>query len=275
MKTVYNIDELNLFNFCINTSKAFNLQNKKYVLFKSFLHTFHEDGEIYEGSLEEYVAFISYMIIKDSILTNKNVLTYEQYLFSTLSGYYNHKFNKKIDGKILAKAWNNIVHIFNLILEKSSSPYYKEIHYFNTLYNSFKHLNTKVNKSTYSLDVPLIFEKEDSVDVFLILPKIKNIYYNMSLLFILNYFKNKVTNIFIIELSTKDINYTFTPLPVTNTLLNQYKKQYDSLYIDFNKISYSNCNVCPLTCNRTELLETRYIETPFSNRNKTIKTRNI
>lgn len=274
MKTIYNIDEFNIFNFCVNSSKAYNSDLNKFVVFKELLHTFHNNEEIYEKSLESYASFISFSVIKEAILQDKNILQYEQYVFSVLSGYYKHNFSKNIDTKILAKIWSNILFIFNKIIDISSSPLYKNILQYKQLYSSFKHINANHN-SNYCAEIPLIFEKEDGVDVFLIVPRLKNNYYNILIPFLLSYFKSKIHNLYIIDLSLNSIDYSFTSIPVNNILLNQYRKHKDTLFIDFNKINYQNCVFCPLTCNKNELLVTRFEITPFNKNKKIIRTINI
>lgn len=275
MKTVYNLDEYNISNFCINTIKAFNKHNNKFILFKELLHTFHDTEEIYEHSFEAYVAFISNSVIKDSLIKNKNILTYEQYVFNVLSGFYKSKNDKNIDTKILAKVWNNIVFIFNKILEISSNPNYKQIHNYTSLYSTFKHINSKTYNNTYTYTVPLLFEKENSFDAFIIVPRIKDNSFNIVLTFLLNYFKNKLDNIFIIDLSLTTVNYSFNTLVVNNVILNQYRSLFESLYIDFNKVNFQNCGVCSLSCNKNELFKTRYEPIPYEPNKKVIKVNNI
>lgn len=275
MKTIYNLDEYNISNFCINTLKAFNKHNNKFLLFKELLHTFHDNEEIYEHSFEAYASFISYSVIKDSLVKDKNILTYEQYVFNVLSGFYQSKNNKSIDTKVLAKVWNNIVFIFNKILEISSNSSYRQIHNFIPLYSTFKHINSKVYNNSYKYVVPLLFEKENSFDVFIIVPRIKDNSYNIALTFLLNYFKNKVDNIFILDFSLTSISYSFNTLVVNNVILNQYRSLFDSLYIDFNKVSFQNCGVCHLSCNKNELFKTRYEPIPYDPNKKIIKVNNI
>lgn len=272
MKTAYNIDEFNISNFCVNTFKAFNKHNNKFHLFKHLLHTFHDDDEMYEQSFEEYASYISFVVIKDSLIQNKNILTYEQYVFNVLSGFYKQKTDKLIDSKILAKIWSNIVFIFNFILDKSSNPNYNNISFFERLYTTFSHINNQTNFNSYYFDVPLIFEKEDGYDVLLILPKIKNIYYNITINFLIKYFKNKLHNIFIVELDLNNHSYDILEINVNNTLLNNFRKYNETLYIDFNKINYQNCSICPLSCTKSELLNTRFEITPFNKNKKLIRT---
>lgn len=275
MKTVYNLDEYNISNFCINTLKAFNKHNNKFLLFKNFLHTFHDNEEIYEESFEAYSSFISYSVIKDSLIKDKNILTYEQYVFNVLSGFYQSKNNKNIDTKILAKIWTNIVFIFNKILEISSNSDYKQIYNFITLYSSFKHINSKVYNNTYKYTVPLLFEKENSYDAFIIVPRLKDNSYNIVISFLLTYFKNRLDNIFILDFSLTSISYSFNVLNINNIILNQYRNFFESLYIDFNKVNFQNCGVCPLSCNKNELLKTRYEPIPYDPNKKIIKVNNI
>ena len=275
MKTVYNLDEYNISNFCVNTLKAFNKHNNKFLLFKELLHTFHDNEEIYEHSFESYASFISYSVIKDSLTRDKNILTYEQYVFNVLSGFYQSKNNKRIDTKILAKVWNNIVFIFNKILEISSDSKYKQIHNFIPLHVTFKHINSKTYNNTYKYIVPLLFEKEDSFDILIIVPRIKDNSYNIALTFLLNHFKNKVGKIYIVDFSLTSIDYSFNTLFVNNILLNQYRSLFDSLYIDFNKVSFQSCGVCPLSCNKNELFKTRYEPMPYDPNKKIIKVNNI
>jgi len=272
MKTAYNIDEFNISNFCVNTFKAFNKHNNKFHLFKHLLHTFHLDDEMYESSFEEYSSYISFVVIKESLVQNKNILTYEQYVFSVLSGFYKQKYEKLINSKLIAKIWSNIVFIFNYIIQKSSNSNYTNISFYETLYTTFSHINNQTNYNSYYFDVPIIFEKENGYDVLLILPKINNVYYNITINFLLKYFKNKLHNIFIIELSLENHTYETLDLPITNTILNSYRKYNETLYIDFNKISYQNCNICPLSCSRSELLNTRFEITPFNKNKKLIRT---
>lgn len=275
MKTVYKLDEYNISSFCINSLKAFNKHNNKFLLFKELLHTFHDNEEIYEYSFEAYSSFISYSVIKDSLIKNKNILTYEQYVFNVLSGFYQSKNNKSIDTKILAKIWTNIVFIFNTVLNISSNSEYNQIHNFISLYSSFKHLNSKVYNNTYEYTVPLLFEKENSYDAFIIVPRIKDNSYNLVITFLLNYFKNKLDNIYILDFSLTSINYSFNTIVINNVILNQYRSFSESLYIDFNKVNFQNCGFCPLSCNKNELLKTRYEPIPYDANKKIIKVNNI
>lgn len=270
----YNIDEFNIFNFCTNTAKAFNKDLNKFHLFKNLLHTFHLDEELYENSFEEYSSFISYSVIRTSIISDKNILQYEQYVFSTLSGYYKFKYNKTIDSKLVAKVWSNIIKIFNNILEISSKGY-SETFYYNTLYSTFRHLNSKVNNCSYSAEIPIIFNNDNEVDIVLIVPQLKNTYYNILIPFLLKYFNRSLKNIHIFELSLSSINYKYTHIPIDTTIANQYRKFNESLFLDFNKINYFNCNICSLSCDKNELLTTRYLEIPYKKNLKVIKVRNI
>lgn len=277
MKTSYHIDEFNISNFCINTVKAFNQQQNKFILFNNLLHSFHDIEEIYEDTFTSYSAFISYSVIKASLIKDKNILSYESYVYNVLDGFYFQKYNKKIDPKDLAKVWTNIVFIFNKIIELSANPNYNSITNFLDIYSTFKHINTtnKQPSGSYSYSIPLLFEKENNYDVFIIVPKLKNNYYNILIPYLINYFKNKLDNIFILELDLNTLNYSFNTITITNTLLNSYRKYLDTLYIDFNKINYQNCSYCSLTCNKTELLNTRYIVSPFNAKNRKIGLINI
>lgn len=272
MKTAYNIDEFNISNFCVNTFKAFNKHHNKFHLFKHLLHTFHLDDEMYENSFEDYASYISFVVIRESLIENKNILTYEQYVFNVLSGFYKQKYDKLVDSKLLAKIWSNIVFIFNYILNKSSSSDYNNIYFFERIYTTFSHINNQTNFNSYYFDVPIIYEKENGYDVLLILPKINNLYYNIVINFLLKYYKNKLHNIFVIELDTQNNSYETTDIAVNNVLLNSYRKYNETLYIDFNKINYQNCSLCPLSCTRSELLNTRFEITPFNKNKKLIRT---
>lgn len=275
MKTAYNIDEFNISNFCINSLKAYNKDSNKFILFKHLLHTFHDIEEIYEGSFEEYAAFIMHSVIKAAVINNKNILSYEQYVFDVLSGFYFQKYNKNIDTKKIAKVWTNIVFIFEVLLKQSSNPSYKNIEFYKPIFTSLKHINTKVNNNSYSLTAPLIFEKESGYDVFLILPKIKNTYFNIVIPFLVKYFKNRLHNLFIVEISTETLDYSINTLEINNNVLNQYSKYFDTLYIDFNKVNFQNCSLCPLSCNKRELLNIRFEVTPFNPNKKILKVINI
>ena len=275
MKTIYNIDEYNISSFCINSLKAYNKVNNKFLLFKHLLHTFQDLEDIYEESFETYAAFITQSVIRAAITSNKNILTYEQYVFDILSGYHQQKFNKSVDTKKIAKVWTNIVFIFETILNQASNPSYKSIEFYQTLLTSFKHINSKANQNSYSMCVPLLFEKEDGYDVFLILPKIKNTFYNIAISFLIKYFKNKLHKVFIVELNLTSLDYSINTIDVTNSLVSQYTKHLETLYIDFNKVNYQNCVVCPLSCTKKELLNTRFEVTPFNINKKIIKVLNI
>lgn len=275
MKIAYNLDEFNISSFCINSMKAINKDNNKFILFKQVLQTFHDIEEIYEDTFYSYCAFITYSVIKDSLIKDKNILTYEAYVYNILDGFYSQKYNKKINTKEVAKVWTNIVFIFNTIIEKSSNPDYKAIQKFENLFTSFTHLNTKVSNSSYQYSVPLLFEKESGYDAFIIIPSLKNNYFNIVIPFLLKYFKNKIHNIFIIDLSLTSLSFNYTEIAINNVLLNSYRKYLDTLFIDFNKINFQNCGICQLSCTRQELLNFRYVPQPFLKNRKVIQTVNI
>lgn len=275
MKQIFNIDEFVLTSFCVNTNKAFNSANNKFVLFKDLLHTFHDMEEIYEGSFFSYSAFITYSVISDSLIKNKNILSYEQYVYNVLDGYHTEKCKVKANPKDLAKIWTNIVFIFDKILGLSSNPEYSHIQPFVDLYTTFNHINSSPVQNNYTMSVPLVFEKDNSFDVLLIVPKLNSIYYNICLAFLFKYFKNTLNHIYVFEIDTKSISYNYYDIVVDSIYLNKMRKHTELLHIDSAKVSFTHCGFCPLTCNSTELLKTRYEIQPYKDNKRIIKTLNI
>ena len=275
-KKVFKLDEFILYNFCINTTKAFNTVTDKFVLFKKHLQTFHPREELYEGSLEEFSSFITYSVIMDSLTSDKNILTYESYVYNVITGFSKEVLKQTASATILARIWNNLIYIFNYLINLSKNPHLKKIHFNFDLYQTYTHINSSPVKATYTLKLPILLEFENSFEVVLIIPKTKaSLYSNISLEYVVNYFKNKLTNIHIIGLDMLKIGYEEVTIPVTDNLIKEFSRVHQTNYIDFNRINIHNCNICPLTCNSKEILSQRYAIQPYNKNSKTIKTKNI
>lgn len=269
---MYHIDEFLISSFCPNTVKAFNKELDKFVLFKSMLNSFHDDGDIYENSLEDYANYITYQIIKDALLLQKNILTYEAYLYNVLTSFSEEKLNKKINPKNIAKVWNNIVTIMARIVEVSSSENILEINYLPEIIVSKKHINVQKMNSNYFLKPLMVLFFKDGVEVINIIPSFKNHFiFNINNQEIIKYFGKSLKKIHIFELTSK-LSCEPSVLTISDNLLNKIKNLTELQYIDFKKINTNNCNNCPLSCTVKEILYSRYEPIPYNVRRKTIKT---
>lgn len=271
----FHLDEYLLFNFCVNTSKAFSKDLNKFILFKKHLNCYHNIEEIYEESFEEYSNFLVFQIIKDALLRNSSILTYEQYLYNVLTSFSKEKFGDKSVAKNIAKIWNNLIRIFSTITDISSRENVKEIQYFPTLLTVKKHINVKRMKSNYHFTVPIFLVMEDGFEVVNITPKLKqNTILNIVNQELISIYGNKLKRINSFELGSS-LDYSHKVIEVSNHIVKSVNKVSETDYIDFNKVNNNNCNICPLSCSFREILYTRYEPMPHSPKRTTIKVHNL
>lgn len=274
-KFMYHIDEFNINSFCPHTLKIVGKEQNKFLLFKKLLNVFHKNESIYEESVTEYTSFIMYSVIIDALKNDKNILTYESYLYNVLKGFSTNLNGVPIHSRVLAKIWTNLINIFSILTELSKNPAIKNISINKEILFNLKHINVDKMNNNYYMEIPIVLEYEDKVDIILILPSYdKNIYSNIAVHSSINYFGKHLNDVHLIELSMNKFSYEYSSIKMNHRLLQQFNSFKDSLYIDFNKINIHNCNQCPLDCNAREILQTRYSVMPYNPKAKTIKVRN-
>lgn len=272
----FHLDEFNISSFCPNTLKALNNKTNKFKLFKNHLHTFHNNEEFYEDDLNSYLAFITYSILIKCLKENKNLASFETYFFNIIEGYC--KVNTIVFNiNSIAKYWINISTVYQSILKVVSNDLIKNIIINEMFFTSFKHINvSKKMLDNYYFNIPIILEFEDKIDALIIIPNTgQNIYSNLLVLSVINYFNNKINNLFIINIDINKFKVEMISLNISTILLSKCFKIIETLYIDFKKVNIFNCNICPLSCSTSEILDIRYEPTPFGNKKRIIETRDI
>lgn len=263
IKHISHIDDFNIIRFCQNTLST--IGPNVYDDHRKLLHTFHDKESIYEHSFETYSAYISYAVIKDAILTDKSILTYEQYVYNVLNGYYQAKFGKKCKPYIIARVWTTITYNFKGILDICSQPDIKTIDKNKRYYVTYNHLNSPVTNISYYLDVLLTLHKEDKVDVVVIVPKLTNITANTYIMSLIKYFGSTLDNIYVVSYDLNS-HYSDTNLiHMDRKTYQTYQQLLKGMYIDFNQINIHNCAICPYECSSNQILKERYLIRPLYN----------
>ena len=273
LDTRFHLDEYNITNYCINTLKAFNNDNNKFILFKDKLELFHNKEELYEDNVSDFIGYISYSILMNCITNNKNIESIESYFYDVIKNFCSVK-EIKFNAAFVARSWVSLVKSYSLIIELSSNPNVKQIELNKLFFTSKKHINVpKKQNNSYYFHIPIVFNSEDSLDVLILLPKMKiNIQHRLIYKTLIEVFGTKLKNIHVFEIS-KTVDYSV--LPINNSIVNLVNKQNKKEYIDFNKVNTYNCTNCPLSCNFSEVYKTRYDLMPFNIRKKTIKVFNV
>lgn len=273
-KSMFHIDEFIISSFCPNTIKINGAVENKFQLFSKYLSVFHNDESLYEQDIYRYSSFISYKILIDSLVNNTNILTYESYLINTLKG-----FSEQVDGKSLpmpqlVKIWNNLIQIYNVLLDLSKDSAVKSIKYNFDIYFNLKHINVDKMSSNYYMTIPVLIEYSDRVVPVLFLPKeMEGLQSNLATLLPLKYFGKKVDRMIIFGFSMYNFSYTYNLTTIGSKYFKDSLNFIDSCYIDFNRVNTFNCINCPLVCNTSEILNIKYKIEPYNPKNKLIKIR--
>lgn len=273
-KSMFHIDEFVISSFCPNTIKVNGSFGNKFQLFSKYLTVFHDDESIYEQNIHRYSSFISYKVLIDSLVNNNNILTYESYLFNTLKG-----FSEQIEGKPLVmsqlvKIWNNLIQIYNVLLELSKDSSVKSIKYNFDIYLNLKHINVDKMSSNYYMTIPILIEYEDKVLPILFIPKeTENLQSNLAVYLPLKYFGKQVNKMIIFGFSMYNFSYTYNVTTIGSKYFKDSLNFIESCYIDFNRVNTFNCINCPLVCNTSEILNLKYKIEPYNPKNRLIKIR--
>lgn len=269
----FNLDEYNITNYCINTLKAVNNENNKFILFKDKLELFHNIEELYENNVSDFISYISYCILINCITNNKNISSIESYFYDVIKNFCAAK-EIKFNNTFVARSWVSLVKSYSFIIELSSNPNIKNIQLNELFFVALNHINVpNKQNNNYYFNIPIIFNYENSLDVLILLPKIKtNIQYRLIYRMLIKLFKTKLKNIHVFEIG-KVIEYTC--LNINENIVNLVNKQNQKEYIDFNKINSHNCNSCYLNCNFSEMYKFRYNLIPFNPKKKKIEIINV
>lgn len=269
----FNLDEYNITNYCINTLKAVNVESNKFILFKNKLELFHNIEELYEDNISDFISYISYSILINCITNNKNINLIESYFYDVIKNFCISK-EIKFNNAFVARSWVSLVKNYSLIIELSSNPKIKKLQLNELFFVSLNHINVPHKQNNnYYFNIPIVFNYEDSLDVLILLPKIKTtIQYRLIYRMLIKIFGTKLKNIHLFEIG-KIIEYS--NLNVNTSIVNLVNKQNQKEYIDFNKINSHNCNTCSLSCNFSEMYKFRYNLIPFNLKKKKIEIINV
>lgn len=269
----FNLDEYNITNYCINTLKAVNVESNKFILFKNKLELFHNIEELYEDNISDFISYISYSILINCITNNKNINLIESYFYDVIKNFCISK-EIKFNNSFVARSWVSLVKNYSLIIELSSNPKIKKLQLNELFFVSLNHINVPHKQNNnYYFNIPIVFNYEDSLDVLILLPKIKTtIQYRLIYRMLIKIFGIKLKNIHLFEIG-KIIEYS--NLNVNTSIVNLVNKQNQKEYIDFNKINSHNCNTCSLSCNFSEMYKFRYNLIPFNLKKKKIEIINV
>lgn len=274
----FHLDEFILNSFCIHTIKACNSKFNKFVMFKNLLHSFHSEfPEIYEDNIFNYMGFISYSILIEVFNKNKNIKEFETYFYNTVKGYASvHQV--QITERSIAKVWIQLNEVYVKVIDVVSNPLIKEIKVDETLFTSFKHINTfgikDVNNYYFNVHLTLVFE-DKHIEVIQILPSNDslNLFNNIFTSTCSRYYKNRLTKIHTIDIYiSKDVHVSYYELVINDTRLKAFNRFQDSLYIDFNKVNISNCSNCALNCQYSDIYKTRYASVPWKKNRRSIES---
>lgn len=274
IKNRFHIDEFTISSFCPNTIKVNGADQNKFALFYKYLSVFHDDETLYEQTPQRYSSYIMYKVLMDSLIKNKNILTYEQYVFNVLKGYSEQSEDKSLTVSQIAKIWNILINIYNVLLEYSKDSTVHNIEYNKRIFFNMKHINVDKMSSNYYLDIPLVIYYKDRVIPVLILPReIKNPYANIVNYLPIKYFGKKVDRILVFNLNMNNYSYEYNSIANNSKFYKESLDFLDGLYIDFNRVNTFNCINCPLSCTPSEILNVKYKIEPYNPKNRLVKFR--
>lgn len=241
----YHIDDVVLSSFCPNTNKV--NKKDKYIIFKDYLHSFHNIPELYESSANNYAAYIIYSILLNSLELNKNILSYEHYFYNVMTGFSEQTGNK-ITSSNIAKYWNLLVGVYDELLVEVSKPNVKEVLVIQKKLSTTKFINIDRVNNSYYWDIPVqIIYDNGSVRNILIIPfnNNLNIFSNFLVLNTINQYRNN-GYLSIIQVYMDTINLKFNNIALTDSILRYIDKFIKDFYIDFSTSNLANCSVCPV-----------------------------
>lgn len=243
-KNFYLTDDIVLSNFCPNTYKV--IKRDKFITFRKSLHSFHQIAEIYENTIYEYMGYIVNSILLNSLELNKNILAYEQYFYNIVQGYSRQSGNKITTANI-AKCWNNLVQVYNLIIQDISRENVKEVKVLQKGIGTVRYINVDQVNNNYYWDIPIqLVLTDNSIKNILILPTRTDnqILSNLNVLSTINRYIN--SDLSVVQISLDSINIRYGGVHIT-PVIRQYVSQYfKTTYVDFSTANLSNCVICPL-----------------------------
>ena len=242
----YHIDDIVLSSFCPNTNKVD--KKEKYQIFKDHLHSFHPIQELYEGSFNNYAAYIIYTVLLNSFELNKNILTYEQYFYNVLTGFSEYTGNKS-SANTIAKYWTSLVTAYENLLSEVSKPDVKEIRVLQRVHSSTKYINCDQVNNNFYWDIPVqIVTVDGLIRNILILPYKNNLNLFSNFL-VINTLRNFYPkgSLSVLQISLDTINIKFGNITVTDSMMRNVTQFVSKFYVDFSTSNLYNCPVCPLS----------------------------
>lgn len=249
-KNMYRLDDIVLAQFCPNTFKLGSIE--KYRQFSKQLHTFHNDSLIYESSGTLYTAFIINSVLLNSIELNKNILSYENYFFNVLTGF-SEATTKKITTANIARAWANLLEVYNQILRLTLHENVKEVKTLLKVHECTRFINCDKINNNYYWEIPIqILYIDGTIRNLLIIPFQENtsILSNSAVLNTLNSFPSH--NLTIIKIHLNAFKIEFMNLGLNSTILKFASDYIDKNYVSFSSANLHNCIICPLVSCTTE-----------------------
>ena len=244
-KQFYHIDDIVLSSFCPNTNRV--EKKEKFLIFREHLHSFHPQAELYENSASEYVGYIVYSILLNSLELNKNILTYEQYFYNVLSGF-SEQTGHKISSSNIAKSWNNLVMVYDQLLTLTTASSVIGVRVLQKAHSTLRYINHKDVNHNFYWDIPVqIFHTDGSIKTILILPvrSQTNLFSNFLVLNTIRTFYQK-GSLYVLQIFLDKLDLKLSSVNVTKTV-EQYAEQFlYKFYVDFSTANIHNCTICPL-----------------------------
>lgn len=245
LKNMYSINYFNLAQKCPALLQINSLIPKDFI-YQTIV--FEDNIDIYKQSIENFASFIIYKIIKDSLETKANLVTYESYFYKTMLGFVTKEFpEKEFNSGLTAKYWMLLLKIQLKLDELINNKNVIKVLTNNKTYHNFKHLNSNIkNFSYYTQHLICLVYADESIDLINLFPFSDNYHNNLNMYILasLNYFKTSLKHIHCINISMENPSFNYKNIEISDLKFNRLNKLYESLILDFNFSKVYNCTSC-------------------------------